>query len=140
MQPNSSKLKKIALIVSVLFCATFLADAFIMNILGNHPSPIASDSLTLLKAILIFMSAYSLAVAWFFQFRRAIIFNRLSKRRHWLSPEASFLLISYLSLVSPAVFGLLLYFCGMSFHEYTYFIGASIIMTLAWGIYDLRKT
>ncbi len=140
MQPISKKLKIIALVVSASFGATFLLDAMIINSFGNRSSPISSDSLALLKALLMFMSAYGLAAAWFFQFRRTTILDRLSLRRRWLSPEVSFLLINYLLLLSPVLFGLLLYFCGMSLREYFYFVGVSIAMTLAWGSYDLRKT
>ena len=140
MQPSSKKLKKIALVVSILFGIFFLLDAMIINSFENRPSPISSDSLALLKVVLIFMSAYGLVVAWFFQFRRTTILDRLTLRRRWLSPEASFLLINYPLLLSPVLFGLLLYFCGMPLHEYFYFIGVSIAMTTAWGIYDLRKT
>ena len=139
MQPNSKKMKMIALVVSVLFDTSFLIDAMILNSFGNRPSPISSDSLAFLKVVLIFLSAYGLVVAWFFQFRRTTILNRLSLHRRWLSPEVSFLLINYLLLLSPALFGLLLYFCGMPLFEYFYFTGISIAMMLVWGIYDLRK-
>jgi len=140
MQPSSKKLKKFALIVSMIFCALFLVHAVIINALGNRPTPISSSSLAVLKLVLIFMSAYGLAVAWFFQFRWVTILNRRSQHPSGLSPEVSLLLISYPLLVSPALYGLLLYVCGMPFREYFYFIGTSIAMTLAWGIYDLRKT
>ncbi len=139
MQPNSRKMKMIALVVSVLFGASFLIDAIIITSFGNRPSPISSDSLAILKVVLFFLSAYGLVVAWFFQFRRTTILNRLSLRQRWLSPEAGFLLINYLLLLSPALFGLLLYFCGMPLFEYFYFAGISIAMMLVWGIYDLQK-
>ncbi len=139
MQPNSRKMKIIALVVSVLFGASFLIDAMIITSFGNRPSPLSADSLAILKVVLIFLSAYGLVVAWFFQFRRTTILNRLSLRSRWLSPEAGFLLINYLLLLSPALFGLLLYFCGIPLLEYFYFAGISIAMMLVWGIYDLRK-
>ncbi len=129
----------IALVVSVLLSASFLIDVVIFNSFGNQPSPISSDSLVLLKVVLIFLSAYGLVMAWFFQFRRTTILNRLGLPPRWLSSQASFLLINYLLLLSPAIFGLLLYFCGMPLLEYFYFAGISIATMLVWGIYDLRK-
>jgi hypothetical protein len=140
MQQDSKKLKMIALVLSLLASAFLLFDALFMDATGARPSPFRPDSLAILKAILIFLSVYSFVVAWFFQSRRATISNRLSRRRSRLSPEANFLLINYLLLISPILFGLFLYVCGMPLREYFYFLGASVTMMLAWGIYDLRKT
>ena len=140
MQQDSKKLKMIALVLSILASVFLLLDALLMNALGTRPSAISPDSLVILKAILIFMSFYSFAVAWFFQFRRTTMSNRLSRRHSHLSPEANFLLINYLLLISPILYGLLLYVCGMRLREYFYFLGGSIAMILVWGIYDLRKT
>lgn len=139
MQPSSKKFKKLALLVSMMFCALFLVHAAIINALGNRSTPISSSSLAVLKLVLIFMSLYGFAVAWFFQFRWVTILNRRSQNPRRLSPEVSLVLISYPLLVSPALYGLLLYVCGMPFREFFYFIGTTIAMTLAWGIYDLRK-
>jgi hypothetical protein len=139
MQRDSKKLKRLALGLSLLASGFLLFDALFMDTIGARPSPLSYDALAILKAILIFMSVYSFAVAWFFQFRRAIISNRLTRRHSRLSPEANFLLINYLLLISPVLFGLFLYVCGMPLREYFYFLGVSIAMMLAWGIYDLRK-
>jgi len=139
MQQDSKKLKMVALGLSLLASIFLLLDALFMDATGARPSPIRPSSLAILSAILIFMSVYSFVVAWFFQFRRATISNRLGRRRSRLSPEANFLLINYLLLISPVLFGLFLYICGMPLREYFYFQGVSIAMMLAWGIYDLRK-
>jgi hypothetical protein len=78
--------------------------------------------------------------AWFFQIRRLTITDQLSRRRSRMTPEANFRLIAYLLLISPILFGLFLYSCGMPLQEFFYFLGASSAMILLWGIYDLRKT
>ncbi len=140
MQQNSGRLKMTALVIAILTCAVFLIDAVILDSLGDRPKPISPDSLAPLKLMLIFLSAYGLAAAWFYQFRRATLLDRFGRRRLLLSPEATFLLINYLLLVSPAFFGLFLYLCGMPLRECFYFAGAAISMTLAWGLYDLRKS
>ena len=139
MQQDSKKLKMTALVLSLLASVFLLLQALFINSTGARPSPIRPNSLAVLKAILVFMSVYSFVVAWFFQFRRTTISHRLIRRHCRLSPEANFLLINYLLLTSPILFGLLLYVCGMSLREYLYFPGVSIAMMLAWGIYDLRK-
>ena len=140
MQPNPKRLKIIALVVALFFCAVALVDVMLRENFSDRPTPIGSDSLALLKAILIFMSACGLVVVVAFQFWRAALLNRLSTRPSRFSPEARFLVMSYPLLVAPAVYGQLLYVCGIPFREFFYFIGTSIAMTLAWAIYDLRKT
>jgi hypothetical protein len=45
----------------------------------------------------------------------------------------------YLLLLSPIIYGLVLYVYGMALHEYFYFPEASIAMIFAWGIYDLLR-
>ncbi len=139
MQQNSKRLKIIALVVSILFCTSLLAQVVSRDAVGDRPSPISSNALAVLTLASIFLSAYGFAAAWFFEFRRATLLDRFSKRRSWLSPEANFLLICHLLLVSPAFYGLFLYYCGMPLSETLYFAGAAILMALAWGLYDLRK-
>ncbi len=140
MEQDTKKRKLIAQGLAIFASAIFLLDALLMNALGIRSSSIRANSLAILKAILIFMSAYSFIVAWFFQFRREKMTNQLGKRRGFMTPKANFLLICYLLLISPAIFGLFLYFCGMPLQQFFYFLGASIVMILLWGIYDLRRT
>jgi hypothetical protein len=140
MQPNPRRLKIIALGVALLFCAVALFDVLVREKLGNRPPPLDSDSLTLLKRIFILMSAYGLIVVVAFQFWRAALLNRLRARWSRFSPEAGFLVMNYPLLVAPALYGQLLYYLGIPLREFFYFLGAAIVMTLAWAIYDLRKT
>ena len=139
MQQQSKKLRIISLGLSLLASIIFLLDVLFMNSIGIRVSAISSQSLAILKAISIFLSVYSIVVAWFFQFRRATLSDRLSRRKSRLSPEANFLLITYLLLLSPSVFGLFLFICGIPLREYFYFLGVSLVMILVWGFYDIRR-
>ena len=140
MQPNLRRLKIIALVVALFFGVAGLVDVFVRERFGDRPTPINSDSLAILKTILIFMSAYGLVAVVALQFWRVALLNRFSTRRSLFSPEAAFFVINYPWLVASTIYGQLLYYCGISLRESFYFIGTSIVMTLAWAIYDLRKT
>ncbi len=140
MQAKPRSLKIIALSIALFFCAVAIIDTFVNEKFGVRPTPIGSDSLALLKTILIFMAAYGLVILVAFQFWRTSLLNRLSTRRSRFSPETRFLLMNYPLLVAPALYGQLLYYCGSSIREFFYFVGASIVMTVAWAFYDLRKT
>ncbi len=133
-------MKTIALVIALFFFAVALVDTFVREKFGNRRTPLGSDSLAILKAILIFMSAYGFAVVAAFQLWRAKLLNRLSTRRSRFSPEARFLVMNYPLLVAPALYGQLLYACGIPLREFFYFIGTSIMMTLVWAIFEFRKT
>ena len=49
------------------------------------------------------------------------------------------LLLGYLYLFSPVIYGLILFFVGMSISGLYYYIGTSIIGALVWGILDFRR-
>jgi hypothetical protein len=140
LQPNLRRWKIIALAVALFFSVAAVVEVFVREKFGDHPTPIDSDLLALLKTILIFMSVYGLVAVVASQFWRVALLNRFSTRRSRFSPEAAFFVINYPWLVAPTVYGQLLYYCGISLRESFYFIGTSIVMTLAWAIYDLRKT
>ncbi len=141
MQANPRKSKIIALSIALFFSAVALVDTFVSDKFGGRYAPIGSaNSLALLKMIVIFISAYGLVVVVAFQFWRTSLLNRLSTRRSRFSPETRFLAMNYPFLVAPALYGQLLYYCGMSISEFFYFVGASIVMIVAWAYYDFRKT
>ena len=139
MQSNLRRWKIIALAVSLFFSAAGLVEVFVREKFGDRPTPIGSDSLAVLKTILVFISAYGLLVVVASLYWRAAILNRLSTRRSRFSPEAGFFLINYPWLVAPTLYGQLLYVLGLPLRESVYFIATSIVMTLAWATYDLRK-
>ncbi len=139
MQSKATKLKLTCFVVAVFVSLVLLFDAVIFGVVRDQMVAISHASLAILKGVLIFLSVYALFAAWFFQARRTAILNRLRERRSLFAPEIAFLLPSYLLLACPAFFGLLLYYCGMPLREYLYFVGASLAMTVAWGIYDLWK-
>jgi hypothetical protein len=139
MQPNLRKSKIIALVVSLFLCAIILVDTFVREKFGHRPTPLDADSLALLKKIFIFMSVYGLATVLAFQFWRASLLNRLRARFSRFSPETLLLVINYPLLIAPALYGQLLYYCGIPFREFFYFISATIVMILVWAIYDFRK-
>ena len=140
MQSNPRRLKIIALSIALLFCAVTLVDTVVREKFGARPTPIRSDSLALLKTILIFASAYSLVAVLSLGYLRTALLNRFSARRSRLSPETTFLIMNYVLLVAPAFYGQLLYNSGISIREFWYFMGASVVMTLMWAIYDFRRT
>jgi hypothetical protein len=48
------------------------------------------------------------------------------------------LFYGYLFLISPVIYGLLLFFLGMSISEFYYFVGATILDAIIWGAYNMR--
>ena len=140
MQSNLRRWKIIAHAVSLFFSAAGLVQVYIREKFGDRPGPIDSDSLAVLKTILVFVSAYGLIVVVASLRWRAALLNRLGTRPSRFSPEAGFFLINYPWLVAPSVYGQLLYFLGLPLRESVYFIATSIVMTLAWAAYDLRTT
>jgi hypothetical protein len=142
MQQNPGRMKitalMIALVVTLFFGMDVLLKAFLSSRPGAHPL-LDSDSLALARGIFIFLSAYSLVTVLAFQYWRTAILNRFSARRGRFWAERLFLLVNYVLLICPAFCGLLFSELGSSLAEGLFFIGASILMMLAFAFYDFRQ-
>ena len=140
MQPSPKRIKIIALVTALLFLTPVLITTVLHEEFVEHPTPLEPESLGLLRTILLFVSAYGLVVVLAFQFWRTKFLNRFSARPNRFSSETRFQIINYPLLISPAIYGHVLYYCGISLREFFYWIGAGIIMTLVWFIVEFRRT
>jgi hypothetical protein len=115
----SKSMQLVVLMVFVIFALSFVIVPVIKTKLGLPPASVSSKSLTIMKVIGIALSVYGLSLPWFFQWY-------LSKETLAIgqSRQGTFiLLLGYIFLISPVVYGLILFTYGMHLAEFYYFIG-----------------
>jgi len=139
MKQESKRRKITALSLAALFILFSLFNTLFKEKFGIRALSPDLESLNSLKKFLIFISAYSFVCVIVFQIWRDKVFIQLSKRNNAVRSENLFLLFNYLLLVSPTIFGQVLYFAGMPLREFFYFIGVSFIAVLIWAIFDFQK-
>jgi hypothetical protein len=111
------KTKLIVLIVFVIFTLSFLIEPSMKTRLGFHSDSVSAESLTIMKVVGILLSVYGLIVPW--------IIKPLLSRKTWmisqLRQETLILLLGYISLISPVIYGLILFNFGIPLEEFYYF-------------------
>ena len=129
----------------LIFLIVFLANALIFLLITNllkdaiPPESFASGDLYKLKIGVIFLSILGLIFPWLIkskilplQFRKGWLPDRLN-------PEYMILFLGYLFLVSPVIYGLLLFLLGLPISEFYYFLLATIVDAILWGMYNMRE-
>lgn len=135
-------LKSKKLIILIVFLAYTLFFLLITNLLKDAipTESFASGDLYKLKIGIIFLSILGLIFPWLIksrilplQFRKGWLLDRLN-------PEYMILFLGYLFLFSPVIYGLLLFFLGLPISEFYYFLTATIIDVILWGMYNIRES
>jgi hypothetical protein len=124
----------VAVVVVALFFATLI---YVIDTTGDISSQMSKQSLANWKIIGILLSLYTLTTPWRWQNRIISRANQhdMPARQIW----GMLLLFCYASFVAPLIYGCVLFFWGLSFVEFCYFVALSIVGALAWAIYNLRQ-
>ena len=103
------------------------------------PISVPKSIFDVMKAISIVFSIITIVVPWLiyigvfpFQPSNSTILNRIS-------PEYKALILGYIFLVCPVIYGLFLVFFGMPLVEFYYYIGVSVVGTFIWGFLNFRN-
>jgi hypothetical protein len=139
MQPISRKKRIVLLAVFLAYALWSVLIQALTDRYGSRPSAIDADALVIVRWVLFGFSIYGFVLLWLLNLGRLPMFLREHPSRFVPRPEVRLLLYSYLFIVAPLLYARLLPELGASFPEYLLFAGASILMALLWGIYDLRK-
>ena|SRR5215216_285939 len=137
---STNKIKFVALAFFVIFPLFLAGTAQSLESEGIqviHPVP--PQTLELLKSLFAIVAGFTSSIPWF-----------LYKKIKSYQPTydliiAKFkvgnpgLLLGYLYLFSPVIYGLILFFMGMSISGFYPYVGVSIIGAMAWGILDFRR-
>jgi hypothetical protein len=132
--------KVIFLIAFVTYMLSFLITANLVKEAGVPPASISADSLRKLEIGAIFLSILGLVMPWLVQGRIIPLQFRKGSLPSRFSPEFAILLYGYLLLISPVIYGLVLFFCGLPISKFYYFVAASVVDATIWGVYNLMKT
>ena len=97
---------------------------------------VAPRTLFILIIVGLLVSALALSAPW----RLPRFFGRafaapISTRRAW----SATIVTAFAPLIAPQIYGLVLYFLGMSLMGFIVFVGASIAVTLLWAAQNLRS-
>jgi hypothetical protein len=128
-------------VVGLAFALGFASLSVVLVLLFGRAasSPLATHDLQILEWVLGFFCVYGIAMAAAIQYWRVPILARLKRRRSLIPQETTLWLMIHVLLYSPAIYGLLLYYCGMSLIGMLAYSGVAIALTLGWSIYDLRS-
>ncbi len=106
---------------------------------GLQPSALAVGILSILKIAFIALSLVTLIVPWLILKGFIPLRPRQGFFLKRISPKTNSLIIGYLYIFSPVIYGLVLFFAGMLINELYYFVCASVLGALAWGFFNFRK-
>lgn len=139
MQQISKKTRLVILLIAMTYAVGSSALRVWLALSGNDfdYAAVPPEALSTMTAIIIPLTIFTLCVPWLVQFRRAPWLTKTRSGK--VVPPALVMLACYSFLLSPIVFGSFLHACGMPITQVVYFYAVAIIVTLAWGIYDLRK-
>jgi hypothetical protein len=87
----------------------------------------------------IFFSFYALALAWFIEPLFRLFSARAKRENHIFTSDKWKMILSYLFMYSPDMFGRILLPMGFSFSQYYYFLAATVLFAIVWGVRDLRR-
>ena len=131
----SKNLQLVVLILFIIFAFSFVIGPVIKTKLELPPASVSSESLAIMKVIGIALSVIGLLLPWFFQWYLSKETLAIGRSR-----QGSFILLfGYILLISPVAYGLILFTFGMHLAEFYYFIGASVIVGIGWGVYNYVK-
>ncbi len=137
---STNKNKLIALAFFLVF-PLFLAEAVHSFETGGIQviSPASSETLKVLKLLFAIIAGITFCIPW-------VLYKRIKsyQPKHDLL-IAKFnvgnpgLMLGYSFLFSPVIYGIVLFFVGISISEFYYYVGVSFIGALAWGIFNFRR-
>jgi len=133
--------KKVKILILILFEFYAISDGVVQFILrlGSPEVVEKSDTYPALLTAYILLSLLYLFLAWFMERILGFLAAHAKQENRFLTSEFLRLLLTYLCILSPTVFGGMLLDQGLHLSQYLYFVGMSIVIALVWGIYDLRK-
>jgi hypothetical protein len=131
-----TKTKVVLLFVFVIFALSFLIAPSMKTQLGFRPDAASVGLLTTMKVVGIVLSIYGLIAPWLIK----PLLSRKSLAISQMRQERLILLLGYLSLISPVIYGLILFNFGVPLVDFYYFVVASIIGGIVWGAYNFVKT
>ncbi len=126
------KSNRIILVSFVVYVFFILIITLALRDLGARAPQISTNALTILTVIAILLSAIAFIAPWLVRGGRIPISN-LPRWFNRLAPNDKILILGYIFLASPIVYGLVLYFAGSSIFLYYGFLSTSIVVALIWG-------
>jgi len=140
MMPKIDKKKRLIILIAfLLYSSSFLILPTLLYTYGMLAGFVSEKLFTILMVICTILSLYGLVMPWLIQkdffpwlFQRDSKFVLLS-----MNPQYKPLLYCYLFLLTPSIYGLALLVSGMPIAGYYYFVIATIIGSLLWGLYNV---
>jgi hypothetical protein len=134
--------RKANLIIFVSFIAYVLFLLFIVLALkeiGVPIAPISANALTILTVAVIILSAISCIAPWIIRGRKIQLSNQPRWFFNHVDPNNQILFLGYIFLVSPVIYGLILYFAGSSILLFYGFLSVSVVIALIWSLANSRQ-
>jgi hypothetical protein len=142
MQTFPKKKIIILLIAEIIYALNFLVIAQLQASFLSSTGTISSGWLSFWKVVAIIEVGYACVWLWTRPFKLLKRYSSLPPRKNSfirrVSPDTRVLLLCFCFLISPDLYGRILFLMGMPIYEFYFFAGVSLAMTLAWSIYNLR--
>ncbi len=137
--------KVIVLIGFLTYSLLLLIAPPMLRTVGIGPIELPQSVLSILETILGLFAIWGLAMPWLILFGPASLkgtYARAAERQPWsfvrVSAELALVLYGYIYIFTSTIYGFVLYLCGMPIHMFYLFVGGSMAMGLAWGLYTMR--
>jgi hypothetical protein len=139
--------KKHMVVLMIAVIITSLIFAILVQLLDKiqlSSGHVSAEWLLVWKVVATISILYSFARLWFWPQRMmnriAALPSEAERSSRRMSPEIGVLLLCYGVLVSPDLYGLVLFYLGLPVVQFYYFASASIGGALVWGLYNFTKS
>jgi hypothetical protein len=139
MRTNNIKTSLIIFLSFIAYYLFFLVLILAMKKIGVPILSISANAHNFLTVIAIILSEISVLAPWIIRSGRI----QLSNRPRWffnrVDSNYTSLILGYIFLLSPVIYGLFLYFCGSSMSLFYGFLGVSLASASVWALINKKQ-
>ena len=127
----------IILVAVLVYALLFVGIVFAIDKSHYVSGNISTEFLSTWKVAGIVLSLYTLTTPWRWQKKLNSLTTQqnVSARQIW----GVLILFCFVPFIAPLIYGLVLFFQGLSIFEFYYFVALSVVGALIWVGYNLRK-
>jgi hypothetical protein len=105
-----------------------------LNEIGVPFAPISANALNILTVVAIIFSAITYIAPWIIRSGKIPLSNQPRWFFNHVGSNYRVLFLGYIFLVSPVIYGLVLYFAGSSILLFYGFLSVSVVIALMWSL------
>jgi len=125
----------------VLLIHVFFAEvARFINEEAPLPLIVSPETLKEMRVTFIIITVIDLLVPWLIYKGMTSFLSREQLLFFKIIPKYAILIIGYIWLSSPVIYGLILFFNGAPITDLYYYVFICVVGTLAWGIFNFKNS